>query len=105
MKTNSDGKVGGMKVAIDRAGRLVIPKRIRDRAGIAPGMKLDIRVVDGKIEIEPAYLPVELVHDGQFLVMRAPPGTPPLTSEQVRQVMEDTRRERAMRSWFGDLPS
>jgi AbrB family looped-hinge helix DNA binding protein len=88
-----------MEVAVDRAGKLLIAKQIRERPGIAPGMKLDIRVVDGKIEIEPAYLPLQLVPDGQFLVIRAPPGMPPLTSDQVRQVIEGARLDGRLAMW------
>jgi AbrB family looped-hinge helix DNA binding protein len=41
-----------MKTTIDKAGRLVIPKRLRDRAGFQPGAKLDVRFnEDGALEI------------------------------------------------------
>ena len=43
-----------MKTTIDKAGRVVIPKKIRDAAGIEPGMELDVRLCDGRVEIEPA---------------------------------------------------
>ncbi len=42
-----------MKTTIDAAGRLVIPKKIREEAGLKPGTALDVRVRDGVIEIEP----------------------------------------------------
>ena len=41
-----------MKTTIDGAGRLVIPKQIREQVGLKPGMPLDIRVDNGVIEIE-----------------------------------------------------
>ncbi len=55
-----------MRTTIDRAGRLVIPKEIRDRAGLTPGMPLNIRVHNGVIEIEPEGLPVRLEWRGRF---------------------------------------
>ena len=40
-----------MRTTIDRAGRLVIPREIRRQAGLAPGMALEVRVNEGRIEI------------------------------------------------------
>ena len=83
-----------MKTTIDRAGRLVIPKAIRQRAGLTPGMAVDVRWWDGHIEIEPAPLPVALVQKGRLLVAvpQQPVGT--LTAEgveQTRQALHDER--------------
>jgi AbrB family looped-hinge helix DNA binding protein len=98
-----------MQVTIDKAGRLVIPKKVREKAHIKPGMKLDIRVDNGVIEIEPAPVPVKLVRDGRFLVFVSPPGTPPLTHEMVEQTRQEiySERERAFLGleWDADLPS
>lgn len=88
-----------MEVTIDKAGRLVIPKEIRDKAHIKPGMKLDIRVDNGVIEIEPAPIPLKLVRQGRFLVAVSPPGTPPLTVEDVERVREEIYLERARSTW------
>ena len=57
-----------MKTTIDGAGRLVIPKEIRREARLAPGMPLDVRWRDGRIEIEPAPAPVRLQRRGHLLV-------------------------------------
>lgn len=40
-----------MSSAIDSAGRIVIPKAIRDQAGLTPGTAVDFHFVDGHIEI------------------------------------------------------
>ena len=50
-----------MTTAIDAAGRIVIPKALRDRLGLVPGRALDVRERDGRIEIEPAPSPMSLV--------------------------------------------
>jgi AbrB family looped-hinge helix DNA binding protein len=84
-----------MQVTIDKAGRLVIPKKIRERAHIKPGIKLDVRVENGVIEIEPAPVKARLVRDGSFLVLVRPPGTPPLTDELIERVREEMELERA----------
>ena len=62
------GNIHTMKIAIDSAGRLVVPKEIRREAGIEAGMPLQIQCRDGRIEIEPAPLPVTLERKGRLLV-------------------------------------
>jgi AbrB family looped-hinge helix DNA binding protein len=81
-----------MKTTIDRAGRLVVPKKIRDAAGIVPGSELTIRVADGRIEIEPAPLEVRLVKRGSLTVAVPRNRVPPLTPEAVGQTLDRLRR-------------
>ncbi len=84
-----------MRTSIDASGRLVIPREIRRRAGLLPGMVLDVRWRDGRIEIEPGTLPVKLVRKGPLLV--AVPDTPiePLTTEMVEETRRALEQERA----------
>jgi AbrB family looped-hinge helix DNA binding protein len=89
-----DGIINGMKSTMDSAGRLVIPKDIRKEAGIRPGMPLDVRVRDGRIEIEPAPLVVRLEKRGRFLVAVPEKEVPVLTSETVELTRKKIRRER-----------
>ena len=81
-----------MKTTIDRAGRLVVPKKIREAAGIRPGSELTIRVADGRIEIEPAPLDVRLVKRGSLTVAVPRKRVPPLTPESVGQTLDRLRR-------------
>jgi AbrB family looped-hinge helix DNA binding protein len=81
-----------MRTAIDRAGRLVIPKALRDSVGITPGQPLDISVRGGRIEIEPAPTPMTLVRQGTGVVAVPDAELPPLTSELVRDTLEQVRR-------------
>ena len=80
-----------MKTTIDRAGRVVIPKSVRESAGLKSGGEVTVEFADGKINIEPVTKPVKVVRKGSFLVLRAPRGTPPLTVEQVNEILERTR--------------
>lgn len=75
-----------MKTTIDNAGRLVIPKEIRRKAGLKLGLPLDVRWENGKIVITPDYLPVKLVRKGHFLVAVPITSVPPLESDLVEQV-------------------
>lgn len=81
-----------MRITIDPAGRLVIPKRIRDRLGLLGNEELEITERDGRIEIQPAPTDVELVRDGAVLVARPDGVLPPLTDEIVRETLERVRR-------------
>lgn len=81
-----------MRTTIDRAGRVVIPQRIRDALQLGPGQEIEVRERDGRIEIEAAPLEVTLEDgdDGLVAVPHSPP--PPLTDEIVRATLERTRR-------------
>jgi len=83
-----------MSTAIDSAGRLVIPKAVRDAAGIKPGMQLEIRFRDGCIEIEPSPLAVVIeTVDGVAVASPAKP-VPTLTAGAVDATRDRLRDER-----------
>ena len=59
-----------MLTTIDAAGRVVIPKALRDRAGLVPGTALIVELDGAGIHIESA--PGEgLVRSGRFLAVPA----------------------------------
>jgi AbrB family looped-hinge helix DNA binding protein len=82
---------------MDSAGRLVIPKPIRDAAGLTPGQELHAEFRDGAIVVEPAPRQVKLVRKGSLLVAVAPPGTEPLTHAQTARAIRELRAERGRR--------
>ena len=84
-----------MRTTIDAAGRLVIPQAIRREAGLRPGSQVDVRLIDGRIEIEPAPLPVRLERRGRLVVAVAPGEIGPLRADVVASTLDDVRRERA----------
>ena len=83
-----------MKAMIDETGRVVLPEAIRKAAGLSPGMEVEVRLRDGRIEIEPETLPVELVRRGRLLVAVPTIPVEPLTNELVNETREVTERER-----------
>lgn len=85
-----------MKTTMDRAGRLVIPKKIRSEAGLTPGMPLDVRCNNGRVEIEPAPVPVKLVRKGRWLVAVPTKKVPRLSAEAVQKVIDEIRNERGL---------
>ncbi len=81
-----------MRTAIDRTGRIVVPKPLRDRLGLVGGEELEIAERDGVIEVWVAPLDVAVVDapEGPVAVPRRP--VPPLTNEIVRETLERVRR-------------
>ena len=86
------GIVSGMRVAIDRAGRIVVPKSLRQALGLRPGQPLEIRAGDGRLVIEIAATPMRLKKRGKGPVAVPNTNLPPLTAEQVRETLEQVRR-------------
>jgi AbrB family looped-hinge helix DNA binding protein len=81
-----------MRVSIDAAGRVVIPKELRERLGFRRGRPVDIRERDGLIEIEPAATAMTLARRGGGSVAVPHEKLPALTDEMVRDTLERTRR-------------
>ena len=84
--------VNGMKAVIDSAGRIIVPKALRDALGLKPGQPLEIRAGDGRLEIEIAATPMRLKKRGRGVVAVPQSALPPLTAEQVRDTLERVRR-------------
>lgn len=81
-----------MKVTIDAAGRIVVPKALRLALSLKPGQPLEIRASDGRLEIEIAATPVTLKKRGKGVVAVPDQKLPPLTAEQVRETLDRVRR-------------
>ena len=79
-----------MRTTIDAAGRLVVPKPLRDQLGFASGMELELEAVDGHLEV--AVPPRVRVEHGPHGVRFAAEEHDRLTSEQVRELIERGRR-------------
>jgi len=79
-----------MKSTIDRAGRVVIPKAIREAAGLQPGSSLEIEYRDGRVEIERKSPKVRLVRKGAVLVATAP-GVPKVSVKDTNEWIRKSR--------------
>jgi AbrB family looped-hinge helix DNA binding protein len=81
-----------MKVSIDSAGRVVVPKRIREQLGFSPETPIELDVVDGHLELYVNRKPAKLVN-GPHGPSVAATGTP-LTDEDIRSTLEAVRERR-----------
>jgi AbrB family looped-hinge helix DNA binding protein len=79
-----------MKSTIDEAGRVVIPKAIREAAGLKPGTPLVIEYRNGRVEIERKSPKVRLVRKGSVLVASIP-GAPKMSVEETNQWIRKSR--------------
>ena len=78
-----DATDGAIDISIDGSGRIVVPKEIREELGLRAGVPLQIRVRDGRVEIEPAPRAVRIVKRGHLRVAEPLEPSEPLTTEQV----------------------
>lgn len=90
-----DGRIPTMNTTIDAAGRLVVPKAIREEAGLRPDVPLEIRCRDGCVEIEPAPRRVQRIKKGRVSVAVAVAPGAPLKSDTVRRIQGQLRGRRA----------
>ena len=79
-----------MRTTIDAAGRLVVPKRLRDELGFTPGTELELEAVDGRLEVGvPSRVRIE---QGPHGVRFAADTDERLDAAAVREIMERGRR-------------
>jgi AbrB family looped-hinge helix DNA binding protein len=81
-----------MTSTIDRLGRLVIPKKIRDRLQLGPGAEVEIEEQDGVIHIRPATAPVTIKETKHGPVAEPDEPMPVLTDDMVRETLDRVRR-------------
>ena len=87
-----------MKVTIDRAGRVVLPKPLREAAGLTGGQEVEVRLVGAVIEIEPVPPVVRVrMRPGKLPVLEVDGQVEPVTDDDVRAALEAQREEREAR--------
>lgn len=79
------------KLTLDKAGRVVIPKKLRDRLHMAPGDAFELESTDDKIVLKPVREEATMFKkDGMWVIKTGKP----LTVEDVNAVIESVREER-----------
>ena len=79
-------------ITIDRVGRVVIPKEIREEAGIDAATPLQISCREGQIVIEARRRPIRIEKRGRLQVAVSVETGAPLTRTTVRTTQSKTRR-------------
>lgn len=80
-----------IEISIDAAGRIVVPKAIRQQAGLQPGIMLTLHLRDGRIEIEPSPREVRVVAKGKLRVASPVAKSAPLSGEEVERTRQRLR--------------
>lgn len=76
---------------VDKAGRLVLPKSIRDEMQLRAGDTLGIEVSGGQINLRVVAPEPQLRREGGLWVLH---GTGPVTTAQVREVLRRQQETR-----------
>jgi AbrB family looped-hinge helix DNA binding protein len=80
-----------MKGTIDKAGRVVIPAALRERAGLVAGGELEITIEDSAIRLERVAPGPRLVKVGRRLVARPTSQASARPTVDVAALIEEER--------------
>ena len=84
-----------MTLKIDKAGRVILPKPLRDRLGLHAGSDLEIQETADGVVLRPADRRPSMVKKGSFWVHTGelPPGY------DVLKAIDEDREERMRKAW------
>jgi AbrB family looped-hinge helix DNA binding protein len=80
-----------MRTTIDKAGRIVIPAAVRERAGLDPGTEVEITVDDLGVRLERIAPGPRLIKVGRRLVARPTAKTDARPDLDVAALIEEER--------------
>ncbi|HZI98735.1 MAG TPA: AbrB/MazE/SpoVT family DNA-binding domain-containing protein [Actinomycetales bacterium] len=81
-----------MRTTIDRAGRLVVPKQIRDRLGLVAGTGVEISERDGEVVLRPLGPAIRLEERRGRKVFVTDGPDAALTDDDVRALIDESRQ-------------
>lgn len=94
--------LNGMKsvmVPIDQAGRIVLPKHVRQELAIRPGDTLLVALSGSSVTLTPKKESSGFVRKGKALVFTTP-GDELLTNEGAGRILEESREREDSSSFF-----
>jgi AbrB family looped-hinge helix DNA binding protein len=83
------------KVTLDRAGRVVLPKNLRDELHLSPGDTLDVTVQGDEVKLRPrrSFSPLQKKH-GVWVFSTGKP----MASDETAEALRDIREQRDRRN-------
>jgi AbrB family looped-hinge helix DNA binding protein len=79
------------RLTVDKAGRIVLPKPVREKLQLAPGDELELETLDDRISLRPVRGTAQLRKKRGVWVFRC---GEPLAAATVEETIERVRRER-----------
>ena len=80
-----------IRTTVDKAGRLVIPRVLRDRIGLTRGAEVELELDGAGVRIEPVSTGELVEQDGYLFI---PKTGEPVTHGMVRELIDADRRGR-----------
>ena len=88
-------------LTVDKAGRVVLPKPVRDELQLSAGDSLNLESFEDQIVLRPVRQATGLRKKQGIWVLDV---DEPITAAAVDRTIQDMRREREQ-SWLGDSPA
>ena len=82
-----------MTVPIDQAGRVVLPKDVRQELAIKPGDRFRVTIHGSSVTLTPNKEEAGFIRKGKALVFSTE-GDEMLNQETLRRILEESREER-----------
>ncbi len=82
-----------MRLVVDKAGRIVIPKALRDRLRLSPGTELEAEIEEDRLVATPVGGPeVVLIEEKGRLVAATTQPTALMTQEDLLRLIDEGRQ-------------
>jgi AbrB family looped-hinge helix DNA binding protein len=82
-----------LSIPIDPAGRIVLPKRVREELAVRPGDTFKVSISGSAVVLTPEKTTAGFVRKGRALVFCAP-GHETVSTEEINEILDATREER-----------
>ncbi len=79
------------EIAVDNKGRVLIPKKARDRVGLQTGGKARLKVENEKIIIMPPISPEEFIKEMEGCIKKGAPTIDPL---ELKKMWEPLKKKK-----------
>ena len=77
------------EVDIDDKGRVLIPKKVRDKVGLKTGRKARMKIENGRIIIMPPISPEEFIDEMEGCIKEGIPKISPLKLKEIWEAKEN----------------